>query len=335
MDVITAFLNGELDETVSMEQPEGYVDPEHPDHVLLLFKTLYGLKQASRAWYQTIKKALIKFNFKRLEHDHSIFTMTKGTSKVYLALYVDDVQLFGDDDTFISEIKQKLSSTFKMSDLSLTKYFLSLEITRDSPTGDISINQSIYIGRILERFSMSNCKSVSTPLEHSINFKKREKDEPKGDAKLYREIVGSVMHPAIYSRPDISYAVSKLARYISDPSAIHLAAAKRLLRYLQGTRHLSIIFSASKPCTLYGHADSDWAQDLDDRKSTSGYAFYLNGLISWSSKKQTIVALSSMEAEYVAIRHAAKESLWLRQLCQQLDLQNTGAPPIYMVNSDA
>jgi hypothetical protein len=129
----------------------GYVDPQHPDHVYLLHKTLYGLKQAPRAWYQTIKKALISFNFERLEHDHSVFTMTKGKSKVYLALYVDDVQLFGDDDTFISEIKQKLSSTFKMKDLGLTKRFLGLTYMptyNDASFADFCVVAGLKLSRV-------------------------------------------------------------------------------------------------------------------------------------------------------------------------------------------
>src|SRR5271169_946221 len=236
----------------------------------------------------------------------------------------------------ISIIKSELANIFKMTDLGPVKRFLGIEITRHA-NGNISINQATYIGPILERFGLSNCNPVSTPLDPSVTLHQREDGELACNATEYREIVGSVMHPAIYTRPDICNSVSKLSKYNSNPSVIHMAAARHLLRYLQGTKYLSIIYTASRipvPLSLYGHCDASWDGDFNNGKSTSGYAFYMNGLIAFASKLQSMVAQSSMESEYYAIGLAAKELLWLRQLLGELGIHGK-PPPVYMINSDS
>jgi hypothetical protein len=348
MDAVTAFLNSILKETIYVKQAEGYVDPEHPDWVYLLGKALYGLKQSALEWYNTLKAVLEsdELQFKRIESDHAVFMVRTELSTVYLALFVDDMAIFGDDEILIGEIKAKLSSHFKMKDLGIMKRFLGLEIERNS-LGDVIVSQKRYIERVLERFGMQDCKPTYTPLPTNIRLRKRDYDpdnpDPPADQTLYREIIGSLNHPAQWSRPDVVNAISKLSQYLHDPSVNHLTAAKHLLRYFKGTIHLRQIYSANQSPKLVGYADADHANDEDDRKSFSGYCFFLDdksAAISYSSKKQSLVAQSTMEAETVALSHAAKEALWLRQLCHDLDVfgldqESPATPSISMINSDS
>src|SRR5579859_6935756 len=239
MDAVTAFLNSTLKETIYVKQAEGYVDPKHPDWVYLLHKALYGLKQSALEWYNTIKAVLesTELQFKRIESDHAVFMVRTELSTVYLALFVDDMAIFGDDEELIGEIKAKLSSHFKMKDLGIMKRFLGLEIERDS-SGNVIISQKHYIERVLERFGMQDCKPAYTPLPTNLRPRKRDYDpdnpDPPADQTLYREIVGSLNHPVQWTRPDTASAISKLSQYLHDPSIHHLTAAKHLLRYFKG-----------------------------------------------------------------------------------------------------
>ena len=322
MDVKTAFLNSTVKEDIYVRQPEGYVDRKYPNHVCKVNKAMYGLKQSANEWYETIKGRLESpdLEFKRLESDHAVFMIRNELSTVYLAIYVDDIAIFGDDKALISDIKAKLSSTFEMKDLGLAKRFIGLDITRNSD-GDVIVSQEHYLRRCLERFGMQDAKPVYTPMDPSLKLRKRQDGDNSTDATLYREIIGSFNHAAIYSRPEIAFAISKLSQFMSDPSDTHMAAAKHFMRYIVGTIALRQVYSANKPLKLECFSDASWSDDLDDSKSHSGYANFLNGAsISYSSKKQTLVAMSSMEAESVALSHAAKEVLWLRQLCHDLNI---------------
>ena len=308
---------------------------------------MYGLKQSAYEWYNTLKAVLesAELQFKRIESDHAVFIVRTELSTVYLALFVDDMAIFGDDEVLIEEIKAKLSSHFKMKDLGIMKRFLGLEIERNS-CGDVIISQRRYIERVLERFGMQDCKPAHTPLPINIRLRKRDYDpdnpDPPADQTLYHEIIGSLNHPAQWSRPDVVNAISKLSQYLHDPSVNHLTAAKHLLRYFKSIIHLRQVYSANQSPKLVGYADADHANDEDDRKSFSGYCFFLDdksAAITYSSKKQSLVAQSTMEAETVALSHAAKEALWLRQLCHDLhvfgDQESPITPSILMINSDS
>ena len=292
MDAVTAFLNSYLKETIYVKQAEGFVDPEHLDWVYLLNKALYGLKQSAFEWYNTLKAVLesAELQFKRIESDHAVFIIRTELSTVYLALFVDDMAIFGDDEVLIEEIKGKLSSHFKMKDLGIMKRFLGLEIERNS-SGDVIISQRRYIEHVLDRFGMQDCKPAYTPLPTNIRLRKRDYDpdnpDPAADETVYREIIGSLNHPAQWSRPDIVNAISKLSQYLHDPSVNHLTAAKHLLRYFKNTIHFRQVYSANQSPKLVGYADADHANDEDDRKSFSGYCFFLDdksAAITYSSR---------------------------------------------------
>jgi hypothetical protein len=344
MDVVTAFLHSNLKDTIYVKQPEGYVDPQHPDHVCLLNKALYGLKQSALEWYDTLRTVLesSELQFKRIESDHAVFVVHTELSIVYLALFVDDIAIFGDDGQLISDIKAKLALHFKMKDLGTMERFLGLDILRNS-NGDVLLSQQHYLERVLQRFGMQDSKPASTPMPSNVKLHKRDYDtenpDPASDPLLYREIIGSLNHAAVWTRPDISNSVSKLAQFLHNPSVTHFTAAKHLLRYIKGTIEYQQTYSAGQGPQLIGYADADFTNDEDDRKSYSGYCFFISSNSSpvlYSSKKQTLVAQSTMESETIALSLAAKEALWLHSLCHELGVfGDQPSPPVPLIKSDS
>ena len=316
MDFITAFLNSELEEEIYILQPEGYVIAGKEDFVYKLHKALYGLKQSSRAWYKKIAECFREFNFRRCTADYSIFISTTTEDKVIIAIYVDDLLILANNSRILNNIKRRLQERFAMKDLGPATYFLGIQITNND--GTIKLNQNKYIANILERFNMENCKPASTPTIPGLKLTKNNDTVNENPIRrLYQSMVGALMYVMLGTRPDIAFAVSTLGQHNANPTTQHLQAAKQVLRYLKGTAELSLNFG--RVGGFVGYVDSDWGGSLDGRKSTTGFAFLLgDGAISWSSKKQATVALSSVEAEYMATTQAGKEAIWLGQLLNEL-----------------
>eukprot|EP00253_Pinus_taeda_P019211 PITA_19211 len=232
-------------------------------------------------------------------------------------LYVDDLLITGSSTSVITNIKTALHKRFSMTDMGLLNFFLGLEIhQRDS---GITIFQPKYVRDLLARFDMSDCKPTATPFLSGIKLE-NGKDTPLVDCTLYRQLVGSLLY-LTHSRPDLSYAVGAVSRYMQEPHELHWNAAKRILRYVQGTITYGIHYAATCSLNLIGFTDSDWAGDTIDRKSTSGYVLSLgSGPICWSSKKQTAIALSSAEAEYRGVVNATIQEIWLQHFLSELGI---------------
>jgi hypothetical protein len=322
MDVNTAFLNSDLDEVVYVEQPEGFEVPGKEDFVCLLNKALYGLKQSPRAWFQLIATVLADFDFKQCESDPCIFIHENANGeRTYIALYVDDLIIAGDNEDDINIIKQRLSERFDMKDLGIASKFLGMEIDYGSD-GSIKIHQHSYIQQLLERHGMGDCTPVTTPLDTSVKLGSIHEDEASADPKEYASIVGGLMFAACVTRPDIMCAVGQLSQFLNNPSSKHLSAAKRVLRYLRGTPTLGITYRPP-PMRLQGYSDADWAGDIDTRRSTTGFVVMLNnGAVAWKSRRQPTVALSTMESEYMALTEATKELKWIKTLLTELDCKS-------------
>ena len=184
----------------------------------------------------------------------------------------------------------------------------------------MSVSQQSYTERILKRFGMESCKPIATPLEPGKKFHELSSDDESFDTQTYQQAIGCLTYLSVTTRPDIAAAVGILSQYMSKPSKEHWMGVKRVLRYLKGTINYGIKYSSNKEeKDLVGYCDSDWAGDIDTRKSTSGYVFQLgNSAISWSSRKQATVARSSTEAEYVALSAATQEAIWLQRLMKDL-----------------
>ena len=316
MDVVTAFLNGTLDEDVYMKQPEGFVKKGQEDLVCKLKKSLYGLKQSPRCWNTALDKHLKSMGLKQLEADPCLYTAESGET-VIIAVYVDDILISTETEKKMNQIKHQLSEKFKIKDLGEMNSFLGVQVNHDAES--IWIGQPGYASRILERFGMSECKSVSTPVDVSMKLQKESDSPAFNQKKTYQSAVGSLLYLSSWTRPDITFAVSNVAKYSADPRQEHWVAVKRIFRYIKGTLERGIKYKRNSHDDLIGFCDADWAGDVGDRKSTSGYIFTLSGSpVSWRSKKQTCVALSTAEAEYIALAAAAQEDVWLQSLLQQL-----------------
>lgn len=315
MDVKTAFLYGLIDVEIYVEQPQGCATGK--GKVCRLRKALYGLKQAPRVWYNTLTTFLKTLGYDPLDSDMSVFT---GHGLI-IAIYVDDLLIAGPDKARIQGLKTALSSHFKMTDLGPCSYYLGMEVTRDRLNRTLRLSQRGYLEKVLEQFGMQDSKPVATPMETSAKHMVRSDDhwtaKPE-DRSRYQSAVGFLMYAMLGTRPDLAYAVSVVSRFASNPNEHHWSAVKRILRYIKGTLELNLVFSG-KLGNLTGYSDADWAGDHDTRRSTSGYVFNVgSGAISWSSKRQPTVALSSCESEYVGQTNAIKEAIWLRRFLSQI-----------------
>lgn len=330
MDVKTAFLNGVIEEEVYIEQPEGYVIHKRDSHVCRLKKALYELKQAPRAWYERIDKYLLSLGFCKNDVDANIYLKVYNGEMLILVLYVDDLFLTGESKLII-RCKKELASKFEMKDLGLMHYFLGLEVWQRS--NEIFLSQGKYTIDILKRFRMIDCRPMHTPMES--NLKKLSVSATNSgfaDPSEYRQLIGSLMY-LVNTRPDICYAVNALSQFMSLPKLVHLVAAKHILRYLRGTIGYGLKYSLNTPILLEGYSDSDWAGSVKDRKSTSGIYFNLgSAVISWACRKQSSVALSTAQVEYIAASVASREAVWLRKLLVGLFGQASGPTTIHCDN---
>ncbi|KAL2345957.1 hypothetical protein Fmac_007242 [Flemingia macrophylla] len=269
MDVKSAFLNGYLEEEIFVEQPEGFLVHGQEEKVYRLKKALYGLKQAPRSWYGRIDAHLISLGFEKSLSEFTLYVKKTDAGIIIVSLYVDDLLMTGSSKELIEEFKGGMKEAFEMTDLRKMSFFLGMQVQQDR--GEVFISQEKYAKEILRKFKMEECKPSATPMNQKEKFSIEDGAE-KVDEKLYRSLIGCLMYLTA-TRPDITYAVSLLSRYMHCASQIHFKAAKRILRYIKGTICYGVKFQPVKDFSLYGYSDSDWAGSNDDMKSTSGYCF--------------------------------------------------------------
>ena len=332
MDVKSVFLNGDLQEEIYVEQPAGFVVQGEEDKVYKLKKALYGLKQAPRAWYGRIDDYLTGFGFQKSLSESTLYVKKIDDNVLIVSLYVDDLLVTGSNLQQIERFKQDMMQAFEMSDLGLMSFFLGMEIKQSR--GVIFIGQEKYAKEILKKFQMENCKPTATPMNQKDKFSK-EDGSAKVDEEKYRSLIGCLLYLTA-TRPDILYATNLLSRFMHCPSELHMRAAKRILRYIKGTCSFGVKFMQCKTLKLHGFSDSDWGGFIDDMKSTSGFCFNLGSAIfSWSSKKQSIVAQSTAEAEFIAATAAVNQALWLQKLLRDLHMEEEEATEISVDNQAA
>ena len=282
-----------------MRQPEGFVVEGQEHLVCKLKRSLYGLKQSPHCWNSILDEYLKQLGFVRSTSDPCIYVGSDG--EMIVGVYVDDIIIAGKSEKLVKDVKLALGERFDVKDLGRLHYFLGMKIVQDDSNGDVWIGQPAYVDKVVEKFGMKDAKSVATPIDPCAKLVKAEDGEEKVDQGMYHSAVGSLLYLSTGTRPDITFAVSNVATFCSDPTRRHWTAVKRILRYLKGTSDLDPLYTDGGRQDCLGYLDSDWAGDLGDRKSTSGYIFMLCGAgISWRSKKQTSVALSTAEAEYIA-----------------------------------
>ncbi|KAJ9565193.1 hypothetical protein OSB04_001159 [Centaurea solstitialis] len=319
MDVKTAFLNGELNEEIYMRQPEGFVISGNENKVCKLVKSLYGLKQAPKQWHQKFDDVVLSNGFALNQADKCVYSKFDASGKgVIICLYVDDMLIFGTDQDQVDKTKEFLSSKFDMKDMGEADVILGIKIIRGEH--GITISQSHYIERMLNKFNMKDCSPIGTPMDPTVKLMSN-----KGvtvNQLEYSRAIGSLMYAMLSTRPDIAFAVGKLSRYTHNPGLIHWQAINRVFKYLKGTMDYGLTYSGF-PSVLEGYSDASWITNTEDHSSTSGWVFLLGGgAICWASKKQTCITASTMESEFVALAAAGKEAEWLRNLIYEIPLWN-------------
>jgi len=318
MDVKGAYLNGTLKETVYMRQPEGFEDGT--GRVCLLIKPLYGLKQAGRAWNFELDMKLKKHGFTRLRTDSCVYIKRNGEEISIIAVWVDDLLIFATTQTIMDTTKNAIKSEWETTDMGEPSKIVGLEFCFAKES--ITISQKLYIEELLKDHGMAQANPVGMPLDPHYVIGPNPEGSAGTRSNPYAVLLGELQYLANATRPDIAFAVNRMASYTANPSPQHMGTLKRILRYLAGTRDLGITYSGTSHSDdnnlFYGYADAAYG-NADDCKSTSGYVFIAgNGAITWKSKKQTTIALSSTEAEYIALSEAAREAMWLKQLYNEL-----------------
>ncbi|XP_050374671.1 uncharacterized mitochondrial protein AtMg00810-like [Argentina anserina] len=317
MDVKNAFLHGELEEDVYMRLPPGHHQANEAGVVCKLHKAIYGLKQSPRAWYSKLSSVLLECGFKRSMADSSMFVRTGTFGRLIVLVYVDDLIITGDSNEEIQSLKGTLHTKFAIKDLGALRYFLGIEMDQ-SPFG-LFLNQRKYIVELLEETNMKASSSTPTPLPSKFDIE--ASGDPLPHISEYQRLVGKLIYLTI-TRPDISYAVSLVSQFMHAPTSTHMHLVKRILRYLKGTVTKGVFMKNNGHFVLEGFSDSDWAGNTLDRKSTTGFCTFVGGnLVTWKSKKQSVVARSSAEAEYRAMASTACELIWLKAILQDLGVK--------------
>ncbi|MFS7918608.1 putative RNA-directed DNA polymerase [Helianthus anomalus] len=331
-DVKNAFLHGELNEEVYMDAPPGFNENFKAGETCRLKKSLYGLKQSPRAWFGRFTVVMKKYGFKQSNSDHTLFLKRRGSLVTCLIIYVDDMILTGNDEEEMSMLRDKLFSEFEMKDLGRLKYFLGIEVLRSKQ--GIFICQRKYVLDLLAETGMVECRPADTPMmvNHGLHM---EDGADLADKERYQRIVGKLIYLS-HTRPDIAYAVGVVSQFMHQPQASHMEVVLRIIRYLKGTAGHGILFKSNGHLEIQAYTDADWAGDKGTRRSTSGYFTMVGGnLVTWRSKKQKVVALSSAEAEFRGVARGLAEVLWIRKLLTEIGFLPTTATKIMCDNKAA
>lgn len=341
----TAFLHGVLpeEETMYMEQPPGFAEPGREDWVWCLRKGIYGMKQASRIWNKTFHAAMVSFGFRRLDVEWCIYVRESTSGTILVAVHVDDIISAASSPDENQRFKDQLRSQWQISDLGEIKFALGIAVSRDLAACSISLSQTALIDRIVSTFGQSDAHPADTPMVAGSKLVRPDKSIPLSpdDADWvartpFRSLIGHLMYVAIATRPDISFAVSRLASFLDCYRLEHWNAAVRVVRYLKGTRDMQLVLGGSNSLRLLGFSDSDYANDPQNSLSVMGYCFSLgSGVVSWCSRKQRNVGTSSCHSEYMALSDASREGIFLRQVLDGLRCSASGPTPLLCDNDAA
>lgn len=334
MDVVTAFLNGEVLEEIYIHPPQGYA---HPGKVLRLLKALYGLKQSPRLWYRKLRQWLLENDWEVSKYDECVFY--NKTRQLIMTVYVDDINIFGPSDEHIVPFKQTMARAFKMTDAGRASWYLGMQL-KWLPDG-LHIHQDGFIQQALGRYGLLGSKPANIPLDP---LKKLVVEtQSTADAKFksaYMSMVGSLNYVQSKTLWSLAFPVSLASRFMTNPNQSHMDAAVQQFRYLVGNAEKGLFFQKSGNASIKGWVDSDWGGDTDTGKSTTGWVFALAGCpISWCSQRQKTVSSSSTEAEYIAASDACKEAIWLKgfynEIGPMMNRQHQDGIPLAIDNASA
>lgn len=316
-----------------MAQPPGFEKqgPNGQQLVCKLNKALYGLRQAPRAWFITLKQYLVtNLGFTASKADTSLFVRVSSDHIVLLMVYVDDIVITGSSTGEIDRVVHQLHTKFALKDIGQLHFFLGIEVQHTLQ--GLFLSQKKYILEILHKTGMTGATATPTPMVTTLKLTTSDRSPPFTDVHLYRSTVGMLQYLCI-TRPELSFCVNKLSQYMNLPSETHWRAVKRVLRYLVGTVDYGLCFSKSQT-EVVCYSDADWASSMEDRRSTTGYVVYLGpNPVAWCSRKQPVVSRSSSEAEYRSLANCVSKLLWVKQLISEIGLSNIPPPVVWCDNT--
>ena len=341
IDMKSAYLNAKLKETIYMKPPRGVLKKGQEGKVLKLKKGLYGLKQAGRGWYQEMSRVFVeKMGFSRSSIDHSVFYQRKGEEHTIVAVAMDDMAVTSKQRIDAERFKMEIKGFWVITDHGPIKWFLGFQIKQNREAGTLLINQKAYIEAMVEKFGLIDAKLVSTPMEVNTQYSIQQSPSTlKQTAQMlkvpYSKAIGSVLWPVVISWPDMVYTIGILSQFIQNLGPVHWEALKRVISYLGTTKDHWLTFGGKEKGEIQGYCDADWASQ-HHWHSISGFLFHFGeGAVSWSSKKQAVIALLSTEAEYISQTHAAKEAAWLRNFIVELQGKPQGLLTVLCDNQGA
>jgi hypothetical protein len=327
LDVKTAFLFGELDEEIYIEQSEGFVKKGQEKKVCRLLKAIYGLKQAALQWNKALHDSLIKMGFIHTFADPGIYIYFHNQDLIILVIYVDDALFMGSNHTYLKLKKAEFMKKWECQDLGEAKEYLDMRITRDHIKKTLKLDQISYTEKVIKCFKLDNAKVARTPLPSSYNPLPNSTQSTSDLCRCYQSVIGSLLYIVLRTRPDIAQAVIKMSQFSSNPTEDHLQKALYIVCYLIGTKSLCIKYDGASKTGFMAYSDIDWAGNHETHRSTSGYAIFLgDGIVSWLSQRQYKITLSSIEAEYIGMTEAAKQLSWIRNLLSELKFKLPAIP---------
>ena len=316
LDVKSAFLNGYIEEDIYVNQPEGFIKKGKENYVLKLRKARYGLRQAPRAWNNKLDETLKSMGFIRSINDQAVYTSNRKESKLWVGVYVDDLIITRSNPEEIDVFKTSMKTKFEMTNFILLHSYLGIQVMQEED--GIKMCQTRYAIRILDMFNMSDCNASKTPMECRLKLD-RNGEGLEVESTCFRRIIGCLRYLTL-TRPDLVYSVSYLSRFMSKSYSNHMTAAKRILRYVKGTINFGLKYKSDEGSDLIGYCDNDYTGDLDDRKSTSGFIFFLGtNPIAWNCSKQKVIALSSCKAEYISSTMSVCQGIWIIRFMHELN----------------
>ncbi|PIL30269.1 hypothetical protein GSI_07447 [Ganoderma sinense ZZ0214-1] len=319
LDVRSTYLYGKLDEEIYLEQPEGFRIPGSEHKVFRLKRALYGLKQAGLAWWRTLSESMKLMGYKRLTNDAGLYIYKRHSDGelVVVIIYVDDALFCGRDKKLVALLKARFMKKWECRDLGDAKEFLRMRITRIGRK--IFLDQRAYLEKVLDRCGMTNARPALTPLPAGYIPAPNTGQATPELRSRYQKVIGSLLYLMLGTRPDLAFAVTKLAQYAVNPTEDHLSKALYICRYLVGTKNYALVYNGDSQLGLIAGTDSDWASDPYTRRSQTGFMLKLaNCAFSWVSRAQKTIALSSTEAEYMAMSDCSRQVVWVHNLLAEL-----------------
>ena len=318
IDFVGAYLNSLTKEDIYMKQPKGFIEPGLEDHACKLVHTIYGTMQSGHDWYETLRETFINLGYTASRADPCVWFKKEGENYTITDTYTDDIFGASNNDEEIEKRKDEMGRVWEIKDVGETEYFLGMRVQQDMVLGTIRLTQRPYWELLLNRFDLNHVTPRNTPLpvgivlDSQMSPKTDSEKKEMGD-KPYRAVLGSVMWGQLATRPDLSFSVSLLARFQANPGMSHWNALIHVVGYIKNTLDYGLTYWRDSDLSPSAFVDADYGGCKDTCKSTSGYVFTMaGGAVSWSSRRQTTVALSTVEAEYVAMSRCAQQMVWMQ-----------------------